>query len=211
MSVLFIIWQIGGDTFDTGDISSIFLGFVAILLTLFFVNLDRARKIKTEYLTAHELGFVFRNMAISLREIKEEMSKAEEKHDEITKINNKLNKSLHHIRYLHYQDHLRSLIDILDISDKITRSIFSELDLVHISYYDERDPSDVRDSVYRASETMQKILNLDWHTKYDVGGWRNIANLIITRDIYDYNPDNEPISGAKQSMYGNDANRATPI
>ena len=211
MSVLLTICQIGGDVFDTGDISSIFLGFVAILLALFFVNLDRARKIKTEYFAARELGVVLRNMAISLRDIKEKMDKAEEKHDEITKTNNTLKKSLHQARYLHQHDRLVSNMLTLGIYDEISELDLDALNFAHSQYYKGNSLSDVMNSVCRASRTIRIILKLGWYERYDAGGLGDIADLIITRDIYDYEPDNEPISGAKQSRYGNDANRATPI
>ena len=209
MSVLLTIWQIGRDTFDTGDIISIFLGFVAILLALFFVNLDRARRIKTEYSAARELGLVLRDMAVSLREIKDKMDKAEEKHGEIT-TNNNWKMSLHQTRYLHNLDRLMSNIHTLGIYNKTMVLDINILDFAHDQYYKGNSPSDIMREVYRASQTILTILNLDWYTRYGPWGFGNIA-IIIIKDIYGLKPYDKPISSAKQSMYGNDANRATPI
>ena len=211
--MLFIIWQIGEDVFDIDNIISILLGFVAIFLTLFFVNRDRTRKIKTEYFTVYHLGFVLRNMAISLREIKVEIDKTKEKcdDDDTVKINNRLNKLLHHIRYLHHQDQLMSVIGILDIYDKIPELMYAALDNMHKAYSNERITSDMMKLVYEASEQIRIIAISDWCTRYDKWRWAGIAHLIITDDIYGGKSYNELMSSVKQSRYGNDANRATPI
>lgn len=208
LSVLFILWQIGGDIFDAGDISSIFLGFVAVLLTLFFVNLDRARKIKAEYSAAHELGIILRNMAISLRDI---IDQVKEKPDEVTKINNTSERSIHHMRYLHYQDRLMSSINTLGIYDKIPEESLLHLYNAHIWYSNERSPSNTTESVYKAALVILIISGLDWYKRYDAWGFRNMAKYIIKDHVYGGKSYNELMHSAKQSMYGNDANRATPI
>ena len=149
-------------------------------------------------------------MAISLRDIKDEMDKTKEKHDEITKTNNTLEKSLHQARYLHQHDRLVSNMLILGIYDEISELDLDALYFAHHQYYEGNSPSDIMKSVYRASSVIIMIFELDWRTRYDIRGFVNIAHLII-RDIYGLKPYGELIPGAKQSRYGNDANRATPI
>ena len=193
------------------DMSAIFLGFVAILLTLFFVNLDRARRIKAEYLAARNMGFVLRNMALLLDEIKEKMDKIEEKHDKITKTNNTLEKLFHYTSYLHQNDQLIYNIGILGIYNETIELDINNLDFACDQYYKGNSPSNVMSAVYRASQGIRRILRLDWHTRYGGRGFGNIADLIIRRDVYDGKSYNELMSSLKQSRYENDPNRATPI
>ena len=210
MSVLLIIWQIGGDLFNMSDISAIFLGFVAILLTLFFVNLDHARRIKAECLAARNLGLVLKNIAVLLREIKEKMDKVEEEHGETTKTNNILEKLLHHGTYLHQHDQLISNSETLGIYYKGMDKDMNIIGFACRLYYKEASPSEVMGAVNESTQVLIKILNLDWYARYGGTGFGNIVGIII-QDMRGLNSYDKPISGTKYSRDENDVNRATPI
>ena len=106
--VLPYIWQTGGnELFKIDAMISIFLGFLALLITFFFVNQERTRKIKEHHMYKLKLIFMLREMYFLLERVKENLRKIpEEKTGYSVEVIKESIKEIHFLEYLSMKNQL---------------------------------------------------------------------------------------------------------
>ena len=164
--VLPYIWQTGGnELFKIDAMISIFLGFLALLITFFFVNQERTRKIKEHHMYKLKLIFMLREMHFLLERVKENLREIpEEKTSCSVEVIKESIKEIHFLEYLSMKNQLSAYNMYTHLDDEDSNL---DWDLVYMGNffisYITKNKLTLYDywRFYVGIQNFQKILELD--------------------------------------------------